>query len=938
MPLRKRLCQEAKHSSHRVASSGVWVTDDALSDAFNRFLKFSNGAKRYGSNVPGPLEAQKRLAKRRMMGLARVGAAPPVDPAALFGIGGPKMGKVFWQPPSNQHEAVRGSDQHKEDGTQRQEDSWLDRMFGGTASSRTEVTYPPPVGTVTVHLSAEDGGDQLVHEWRTLHARFRNANVEAMGILVKEAIDNGLDNAEVCKKAFGYIIRKKHISWEAIMDFMLDPTLNVAESRHATHLLSKLSKRMLSLQEFTAAKKLIEACLRLGLVAEDEFSDLISAAFKCVENVTESTIGIDKTVGSEDSAESLIHTIWRGFNACRIRSTPAHIAELILIHMPRSRSLAELRFELLQHAYPVSKPAKDSDRMATCLAAWATETWLSPEAKMNASLLVDVLEDLRPTNISSKSLVRATELLLDNAMSAASDIAATQRRNLLIEGWLICLRKALAMRVWIPVLEKITAMTDISPMELPSFFAGVPRKHFVCEALLQWWLPKLPKYRRVDSLRAMSLSYKDQVEALETDGLENAEVMYQALSDFRTLHQESRSEYETDMFAFLLITLHRLKLQTIINQELILGLCEQLYGAKAVAQVCKQAREAGVYIFSHPVADLINRIAVDQPRVALWLYKARQCRHLDLPKVLTSMINDGVHSVEIFQILADPMDGQYYVNNKDRVNPKQVFTQARAELIYLCAEAFSRQRQSSPRVRFRNVYLCYRYLCAREMPIPSAISRALVRAGITNYLQAGLAVGKTQVTWVLRVVEKVEGAETARVLDALINAWITSVYAAWNKRGLNRRAPGWGDKSQGLVRKGNGLVKGKLPVQWLIDHGRIPRRIRSYIDSENWHHPNPDDVLRRVLSESRRHGARVSRTKDGLNLVDQRALAMGQDAIDASIHDGAPKIGFHNMDSNLDSRHGSGCQVEGSLPLNQHDKSIETQWQELEGHAIYQPG
>ncbi len=116
MPFRRRLCQEANQSSRRLANNGLWITDEALSDAFTRFLRHSHGAKRYGSNVPGPLEAQRRLAKRRMMALAGVGAAPPVDPAALFGMGGPKLGEMVWQPPK--------TEKHEAKGKRRKDSSW----------------------------------------------------------------------------------------------------------------------------------------------------------------------------------------------------------------------------------------------------------------------------------------------------------------------------------------------------------------------------------------------------------------------------------------------------------------------------------------------------------------------------------------------------------------------------------------------------------------------------------------------------------------------------------------------------------------------------------------------------------------------------------------------------------------------------------------------
>ncbi|KAK3703526.1 hypothetical protein LTR37_014373 [Vermiconidia calcicola] len=67
----------------------IWITDDVLAEAFHRFMRVSQTSRRYGSSVPGPLEARRRLAKRKM-GMAAVasGSAPPDgDIGELFGVG-----------------------------------------------------------------------------------------------------------------------------------------------------------------------------------------------------------------------------------------------------------------------------------------------------------------------------------------------------------------------------------------------------------------------------------------------------------------------------------------------------------------------------------------------------------------------------------------------------------------------------------------------------------------------------------------------------------------------------------------------------------------------------------------------------------------------------------------------------------------------------------
>lgn len=65
------------------ASDHLWISDDLLAATFRRF---ANGQRRHGSCVPGPLEARRRLAKRRNTALAGIGGAE--DIACLFGRNG----------------------------------------------------------------------------------------------------------------------------------------------------------------------------------------------------------------------------------------------------------------------------------------------------------------------------------------------------------------------------------------------------------------------------------------------------------------------------------------------------------------------------------------------------------------------------------------------------------------------------------------------------------------------------------------------------------------------------------------------------------------------------------------------------------------------------------------------------------------------------------
>lgn len=91
----------------RLQPQHIWISDDTLAAAYRRFANTClvnhshTNTRRHGSNVPGPLEARRRLARRRMAGLSMPTPSPGLFPdfGALFGSGGVDMTSL-WAPPS----------------------------------------------------------------------------------------------------------------------------------------------------------------------------------------------------------------------------------------------------------------------------------------------------------------------------------------------------------------------------------------------------------------------------------------------------------------------------------------------------------------------------------------------------------------------------------------------------------------------------------------------------------------------------------------------------------------------------------------------------------------------------------------------------------------------------------------------------------------------
>ncbi len=83
MLLKRHACRFLHPRQPKNYTNFIWISDELLHDVYQCFF-LSRAARRYGSSVPGPLEAQRRAAKRRMMYLAKTGGGGGAIDAALL--------------------------------------------------------------------------------------------------------------------------------------------------------------------------------------------------------------------------------------------------------------------------------------------------------------------------------------------------------------------------------------------------------------------------------------------------------------------------------------------------------------------------------------------------------------------------------------------------------------------------------------------------------------------------------------------------------------------------------------------------------------------------------------------------------------------------------------------------------------------------------------
>lgn len=92
-------CHVARHFLPKPSAchpNSIWITDAILTESIQRFTCVH---RRYGSSVPGPLEARRRSRGRKNTSLASTShGGPPVDAGALFE---PNCQSAWWKAPNS---------------------------------------------------------------------------------------------------------------------------------------------------------------------------------------------------------------------------------------------------------------------------------------------------------------------------------------------------------------------------------------------------------------------------------------------------------------------------------------------------------------------------------------------------------------------------------------------------------------------------------------------------------------------------------------------------------------------------------------------------------------------------------------------------------------------------------------------------------------------
>lgn len=97
MSLKRHACRLSTRLN--MSDGHIWISEATLDNVIQRF-SHAKIPRRHVGLAPGPLEARKRAAKRRMVNLARVETGSGFDPSLIPGFGVTPESGWQWQSPT----------------------------------------------------------------------------------------------------------------------------------------------------------------------------------------------------------------------------------------------------------------------------------------------------------------------------------------------------------------------------------------------------------------------------------------------------------------------------------------------------------------------------------------------------------------------------------------------------------------------------------------------------------------------------------------------------------------------------------------------------------------------------------------------------------------------------------------------------------------------
>ncbi|CAG7944268.1 unnamed protein product [Penicillium olsonii] len=710
----------------------LWIGDDLLAATFRRF---ANGQRRHGSCVPGPLEARRRLAKRRNTALASIGGGPLEDISCLFGRNGrehmkwtdnpwhgvPFESQGFIDPTPAYSEAPHTFEPRE---TQPGQSEFFDPSSDPT---RSDLQIPEQM--LEDFLSSSSWGIEDAREFAR-HMR----------------IDLHRD-PRYSRQIFDRLLARSDQHMDEAIAFLDDPFMNTRGSGNYIAAIEVFVRTKAKRARRTAVLDSIKRGLELGLIPTEDICLII----KTLPNVL---VENKKTLGSWDHYALLKHyrAMWRAIGRCNIlgyqdldkKIVDAWLGELLNI---RSFRFAE---EIIIETHD-----------ATVRSQWPSvlvQTWLqAKEADLETSApFPNKIFNQLDVDSAADCVIRVTE-----SISSSGD---RESRNHLLHRWRDCLANA-------DIISTVADSRVWCDFPLPRVGAQehAAEKHSTQgQIVLRLWL-----------LRTLcrTTGYMYNQSSKPTDW-----PIYVLLNLYNLVIKST----DGHLFPELLCDIRDLDLP--YNRLLILALDRM--GRNSISKTVRQTLEQletsklsltdvwktpsthkGIRNLFHASFDqMFNRMDLTSPETAEELLQIVRSGDPSNTRSILRLLNNNtpfkISLNKAYQEIPDPDEMilmRYHPGPRTNRCPDP---HAAISLINRLAVAISCCRSLSPSQSFHMVHWLYGYLRRHGGPVDPEFVRAMYHAGVVRRRHEGLRIPATQYEYILWIVGKFEGREVVKQLTA----------------------------------------------------------------------------------------------------------------------------------------------------------------------------
>ncbi|KAF7619776.1 hypothetical protein F9C07_2900 [Aspergillus flavus] len=707
-------------SSHSLVDH-VWISEDFLASTFRRF---ANGQRRYESRVPGPLEARRRLAKRRNTALASLAGSGPLDDiGCLFGRNGREHMKWVGGQSRNAPREAQGSATY---------------AIGSSA-------YPFPFYNETTEsneFSRSSGwpGSSYIANKASLEQCLAESlkdcqTITAIKDVVRKLRIDLQQEPAYSRSIFEHLVSQSidhKCAADELVRFLDDPHLNTRGAGNYLCTVEHFVSRGADLSKRSALLGNVTAALELGRVPEDELCQIIRVLFERV---------IGGTVVRQRDARILtayFREMWDAIGRCNIYEYENLDKETI------DTWLEGLEKMDLYDSFVLAKDIISATQDRYWAPLFITRFLkFSLDHETDRDYARGLLSCFTPDE-ASRCIITVTELL------------APSRKQHLFEMWQDHLRRLQN----IPSLVSSSPWSDIRVTASPSTSCLTQQQRII---LRLWvlrtfseYLPEGPLWRQVVRAtdypvsRLLSL-YKSRVDRVNTESFLSS--LVGGIHDLGI---------PPSGLLMLTVQLKTGKRMTKATRRTFNRLESSNVSLLDIFANGDAYRKTVPHLFSD-FERLVRQINVTSPSFvenSIHIASTGDSQNVwTLIRLLRCHTPLKIALSRSWGPIPDPSEKalvRYYPEARTSECPDP---HAALDMVHLIAISISSSKQLTARRAYGLIQWLYRFLVKHGAPVKPSLVRAMYHVGVVRYRREGLRLPSMQYAYILDLVEEVEGPE-----------------------------------------------------------------------------------------------------------------------------------------------------------------------------------